>query len=181
MKVKKNFPLSKAYQLIEPGPVVMVTTAHKQKANIMTMAWHMMVDFVPPFIGCVISEANYSFKLLQETHECVINVPTVDLIERVVGVGSTTGSEIDKFKTFNFSAEPCLKVSVPMIKECFANLECKVVDTALVKKYNIFILEVVHAWILPFKKRPRTFHHWGKGVFTVDEGTVIHLPFETKK
>lgn len=180
MPSKKSFPLSKVYQLIEPGPVVMVTTADTKKANIMTMAWHMMVDFEPPLIACVISNRNYSFKLLTKTKLCVINIPTVDLIKQVVGVGKTTGAKIDKFKKFNFTQEAASLVNVPMIKECYANLECKIVNTRLKNTYNIFILEVVKAWIKPTKRRPKTIHHVGNGLFIVD-GKTMKLPFQSRK
>lgn len=93
MMVKKSFLLSKVYQLLEPGPVVMISTADKEKANVMTMSWHMMIDFEPPIIGIVMSDQNYSFSLLKTTKECVINIPTVELISQVVGVGDTSGSK----------------------------------------------------------------------------------------
>lgn len=176
---KKSFPLSKVYQLLEPGPVVMVTTALKEKANIMSMAWHMMVEFEPPLIACVISNRNYSFKLLQKTKECVINIPTVELASKVVGIGSTSGSKVDKFKKFHLSQEAASQVKVPMISECYAQLECIVIDMKMVTKYNIFIVEVVKAWITPSKKRARTIHHCGNGVFIVD-GKVIKLPFRSR-
>lgn len=176
---KKTLSLSKVYTLLEPGPVVMVTTSAHDKNNIMTMSWHMMIDFEPPMFGCVISNRNYSFKLLQATKECVINIPTVALIKQVVGVGNTTGSKVDKFTTFNLTPEPASKVNVPMIGECYANLECKVVDVTMAEKYNIFIMQVVKAWITPSKKRQRMIHHAGSGVFIVD-GTVMKLPSKKK-
>lgn len=172
MKTKKSLPLAKVYQLIEPGPVVMVTTAYKSKPNIMTMSWLTMVEFEPPLIACIMSEDNYSFAALKKTKECVINIPTVELIQEVVGVGNTTGSKIDKFKKFELSAEPASYVEVPMIQECYANLECKVIDTKMVSKYNLFILEVVKAWVSTTKKQVKMIHHVGNGVFVVD-GKII--------
>ena len=176
---KKSFPLAKVYQLLEPGPVVMVTTDHKKKPNIMTMSWHMMVDFEPPIVACVMSNRNYSFNSLKKTKECVINIPTVELATQVVGVGNTTGSKIDKFKQFNLTPEPASLVNAPMINECYANLECKVIDMKMSEKYNIFILEVLKAWITPSKKRVRTIHHCGNGVFTVD-GEIIKIASKKK-
>jgi len=176
---KKSLPLSKVYQLIEPGPVVMVTTSRKGKPNIMTMAWLTMIEFEPPLIMCVMSDLNYSFKALKETKECVINIPTVELAKQVVGVGSTTGSKVDKFKKFDLTPEDASYVEAPLIKECYANLECKVVDTKLVSKYNVFILEIIKAWITTSKKRQRTLHHCGNGVFVVD-GKIIKLPFKSR-
>jgi flavin reductase (DIM6/NTAB) family NADH-FMN oxidoreductase RutF len=78
----KELPLGKVYELIEPGPVVMLTTAHRGRADIMTMSWHMMVDFDPPLIACVVSEADYSFAALRATKECVIAIPAVGLASR---------------------------------------------------------------------------------------------------
>lgn len=179
MKHKKSLPLSKVYQILEPGPVVMVTTGYKEKTNIMTMTWHTMMEFEPPLVGCVISDQNYSFELLKKSKECVINVPTVELASIVVGVGNCTGAKIDKFKKFDLTREEALKVNVPMINQCYANLECAVVDTKMVAKYNFFVLEVVHAWIHPSKKRQRTLHHCGYGVFIVD-GKIIKLPSHKK-
>ena len=74
---KRTFPLSKVYSLLEPGPVVMVTTAHKGRANIMTMSWHTMMDFEPPIVGCVISNRDYTLSILKQTKESVINIQTV--------------------------------------------------------------------------------------------------------
>ncbi len=176
---KKSFPLANVYGLLEPGPVVLVTTANKNHTNIMTMSWQTMLDFEPPIVACVISNRNYSFALLNASKECVINIPTVELAKKVVKCGNTSGKKIDKFKILNLTPEPASRVKAPLIDECYANLECKVIDTKLVKKYNLFILEVVKAWIDPAKKHPKTIHHLGKGIFTVD-GKTIKLPSKMK-
>ncbi|MDR3550775.1 MAG: flavin reductase family protein, partial [Candidatus Babeliales bacterium] len=161
------------------GPVVMVSTFCDGKANIMTMTWHMMVDFEPPLVAIVMSNRNHSFNMLKKTKECVINIPTVELATEVVGVGNSTGSKVDKFKKFNFTPLAASKVKAPMIEECYANLECQVVDMKMATKYNIFIVKVVKAWITPSKKRQRTMHHCGNGVFTVD-GKIITLASKKK-
>ncbi len=179
MMVKKSFPLSRVYQLLEPGPVVMVSTCRDGKPNIMTMSWHMMIDFMSPLVGCVISEENYSFKIVKQTGECVINIPTVELIQTVVDVGNTTGSKIDKFATFHLTPKKALCIDVPLIEECYANLECKVIDMKIAAQYNIFILQVLKAWKTISKKRQRTIHHAGKGNFIID-GKMIKLPSKKK-
>ena len=176
---KRNLPLPKVYCLLEPGPVVMVTTARKGQANIMTMSWHMMIDFEPPIVGCVISNRNYTFDILKATKECVINVPTVELAQKVVGVGNTSGREIDKFKAFGLTPVPASIVQAPLVDECYANLECKVVDGKMVAKYNLFILEVLKAWIDPARKDPRTIHHRGQGAFMI-AGETVKFPSKMK-
>jgi flavin reductase (DIM6/NTAB) family NADH-FMN oxidoreductase RutF len=101
--VKRSFPLSKVYGLLEPGPVVLVTTAHKGRANIMTMSWHTMMEFEPPIVGCVISNRDYTFSILKQTKECVINIPTVELAAKVESCGNTSGRSVDKFKAFQLT------------------------------------------------------------------------------
>lgn len=164
----KALPLSKVYQLIEPGPVALVTTARRGRANVMTMSWHMMVEFEPPLIACVMSEANCSFAALRATGECVIALPARRLAPKVVKVGNSSGRDVDKFAKFGLTAVPAARVKAPLIAECFANLECRVADRRLVKAYNLFVLEVVKAWIDPAQKNPKTIHHHGYGKFVVD-------------
>ncbi|HXU93765.1 MAG TPA: flavin reductase family protein [Gallionella sp.] len=173
---KRTFPLAKVYQLLEPGPVVLVTTARKGQANVMTMSWLTMMEFTPALIGTVISGNNYSFDALVKTKECVINIPTADMAKTVVKVGSVSGAKVDKFAKFSLTPVPASQVQAPLIDECYANLECRVYDSRLVNRYNFFVLEVVKAWVDPAKKDPRTLHHRGRGLFAID-GETIKLPF----
>jgi flavin reductase (DIM6/NTAB) family NADH-FMN oxidoreductase RutF len=177
--MKKTYPLSRVYGLLEPGPVVMVSTARKGLPNVMTMSWQTMIDFEPPIFGCVISERNHTFGILKATKQCVINIPTVELAAKVVGCGNTSGRTVDKFETFGLTPVPASRVDAPLIAECYANLECKVIDAKMASKYNFFILEVLKAWIDPARKHPRTIHHLGKGVFMV-AGRTIKLPSKKK-
>jgi flavin reductase (DIM6/NTAB) family NADH-FMN oxidoreductase RutF len=170
----KHLPLSKVYQLLEPGPVVLLTTAHKGRANVMKMSWHMMVEFEPPLVACVISSADHSFAALRATKHCVIAIPAAKLAPKVVGIGNCSGRDLDKFERFGLTAAPAARVAPPLVAECFANLECKVIDTGLVNLYNLFVLEVVEAWTDPAQKKPKTIHHHGSGRFVVD-GKAIKL------
>jgi flavin reductase (DIM6/NTAB) family NADH-FMN oxidoreductase RutF len=170
----KELSLSKVYQMLEPGPVVLLTTARKGRANIMTMSWHMMVEFEPPLVACVVSGANHSFGALQATGECVIAVPSVKLAQKVVKIGNSSGRDTDKFEAFGLTAVPAAQVAPPLVGECFANLECKVSDARLVNKYNLFVLEVIKAWIDPAQMNAKTIHHHGYGKFAVD-GRMITL------
>ncbi len=176
---KKIFPLEKVYALLEPGPVIMVSTALKGRPNIMTMSWHTMIDFVPPLVGCVISDRNYTFDILKRTGECVINIPTAELAKKAVGCGNASGRTVDKFKAFGLTPVKASRVKAPMIGECYASLECKVVNKKMVNAYDLFILEVVRAWVDPRKKDPRTIHHRGKDVFMLS-GKTLRVPSQMK-
>lgn len=171
----KDLPLDEVYQVLEPGPVVLLTTSRRGVPNVMTMSWHMMVEFTPPLVACVVSGGDFSFAALRATKECVIAVPAVELAKKVVGIGNCSGADTDKFATFGLTPLPAEQVKAPLIAECFANLECKVVNTRLVNSHNLFVLEVVKAWRDPAQKQPKTIHHRGYGTFAVD-GEIIHLP-----
>ncbi len=168
----KQLPLAKVYQLLEPGPVVLLATARRGRANVMTMSWHMMIEFEPPRLACVVSNANYSFAALRATGECVIAIPARKLAAKVVKVGNSSGRDVDKFTAFGLTQMPAARIAPPLIAECFANLECKVTDRRLVNTYNLFILEVLKAWIDPVQKNPKTIHHRGYGTFVVDGATI---------
>lgn len=176
MRGKKSLPLAQVYKLLEPGPVVLISSAWRGKSNIMTMSWQTMLEFDPPLFCCVISNRNHSFKMIQATKQCAINIPTAELAKKVVNCGKTSGRDIDKFKYLSLTPVAANQIDAPLIEECFANLECKVVDTKMVKKYNLFIFKVVKAWVDPSLKSPKTLHHRGNGLFAVD-GKTIKLPF----
>jgi flavin reductase (DIM6/NTAB) family NADH-FMN oxidoreductase RutF len=169
---KKDFPVSRVRQYLEPGPIVLVSSAHGDQRNIMTMGWHTVMEFTPSLVGCVISSANFSFDLIRRSRACVINLPTTALTDIVVGIGNTTGAEVDKFARFGLTAQAATRVEAPLIGECHAGFECRLADDALVDKYNFFIFEVVKAHVAPSPKHPETLHYTGDGVFMV-AGKVI--------
>lgn len=161
--------LSKAFTLIESGPVVLVTTHDGKKDNIMTISWTMVLDFTPIF-AITTGEWNYSFAALRKNMECVIAIPTVDMLDTVVGIGMCSGADTDKFAKFKLTPIPGKVVKSPLIKECQANIECKVID--IVKKHNIVVLEAVDAYIDTERKEKRTVHAVGDGTFIVDGNRI---------
>jgi len=164
---KKEFPVSDVRRFMEPGPIVLVSSAWKGKSNIMTMGWHMVMEFVPSLIGCYIWSENHSFDMVLKSRCCVINLPTLDLAPKVVEIGNSSGREIDKFAANGLTAEPARKVGAPLIRECYANFECKLVDSSMVRKRSFFILEVVHAHVATAPKFPKTIHYRGDGIFMI--------------
>jgi flavin reductase (DIM6/NTAB) family NADH-FMN oxidoreductase RutF len=169
---KKVFPLKKVYTLLGSGPVIMVSTSFKGKPNVMTVAWHTMIDFDPPLVGVVIGDQSRTFEVLKATRECVINIPAVALAKKAVACGNCSGRKIDKFAKFGLTPLAASRVAAPLVAECFANLECKLKDGSMAKKYNLFILEVVKAWIDPAKTLPKTIHHLSADKFMVAGRTI---------
>lgn len=165
----RQLKLSKAFTLLESGPVVLVTTHDGQKDNIMTISWTMVIDFAPRF-AITTGQWNHSFAALRMNRECVIAIPTVDLLDEVVGIGTCSGADTDKFARFKLTALPAKHVRAPLIKECLANIECTVID--IVEKHNIVVLAAVAAYTDAARKEKRTVHAVGDGTFIVDGRTI---------
>lgn len=161
----KKMRMGRAFTLMESGPVVLVTTNDGHRNNIMTISWTMVVDFTPVF-AMTTGPWNHSFAALQQTRECVISIPTVDMLDKVVGVGTCSGADTDKFEKFTLTPVKGKHVKAPLIKECLANIECTVID--IVKDHNIVVLEGVAAYFDDSRKEKRTVHAVGDGTFIVD-------------
>jgi flavin reductase (DIM6/NTAB) family NADH-FMN oxidoreductase RutF len=164
---RKTLPVNEIRRFLEPGPIVLVSSAYRGETNIMTMGWHMVMGFEPSLIGCYIWDQNHSFEMIRKSRECVINIPSYDLAPKVVDIGNTSGRDVEKFARFGLTAAQAEKVKAPLIEECFANFECKVIDTKLITKYSLFVLEVVKAHVALRPKYPQTIHYRGGGVFMI--------------
>ncbi|MRV76712.1 flavin reductase family protein [Duganella sp. FT92W] len=176
----KEMAPEKAYRLLESGPVVLVTTQSEQGPNVMTMGFHMMLQHEPPLVGCVIGPWDYSHAALIESAECVLSLPTIEMAEVVTKIGNCSGSEVDKFDAFGLTARPAATVAPPLVAECLANLECRVVDRSLASRYNFFVLEVQRIWVNENKPERRLIHHAGDGVFIADGETVDMSRYMTR-
>lgn len=167
---KVDLPLEQVRRVLEPGPIVLLSSSHAGERNVMTMGWHTVMEFSPSLVGCVIASSNQSFELVRQSRECVINVPTTALVDAVVGIGTSSGADVDKFERFGLSLEDGF--DAPVIRECYANFVCRLHDDSLVDKYNFFIWEVVAARVARVPKHPETLHYTGAGEFMV-AGKVI--------
>lgn len=161
----RQLKLSKAFTLMESGPVVLVTTHDGKKGNIMTISWTMVLDFTPVF-AITTGAWNYSFAALRKNRECVIAIPAADMLDQVIGIGTCSGIDTDKFAKFKLTPVQGKVVKAPLIKECLANIECKITD--IVRKHNIVVLEGVAAYANPARKEKRTIHAVGDGTFIFD-------------
>ncbi|MCG0995626.1 flavin reductase family protein [Acetobacter indonesiensis] len=161
----KPLPLDKAFTLIEPGPVVLITTHDGHSQNIMTISWTMVMDFAASF-AITTGPWNYSYAALVKSRNCVISIPAIDQIDTVVGIGTCSGQQVDKFAKFNLTAVKAKHVSAPLIKECLANIECKVVE--VIERYNIVVLEGVAAYYNDARQEKRMIHAVGDGTFIAD-------------
>jgi flavin reductase (DIM6/NTAB) family NADH-FMN oxidoreductase RutF len=169
---KADLPVSQVRRYLEPGPIVLVSSAWRGQTNIMTMGWYTVMEFTPSLVGCMIAGGNHSFRMIRNSRECVINLPTTALTDTVIGIGNSSGAEIDKFAHFGLMTDEPHMVEAPLIRECHASFECRLHDDALVDKYNFFIFEVVKAHVSSSPEHPETLHYTGDGVFMVS-GRII--------
>lgn len=174
----KELPIKKAFMLIEPGPVTLVTTAVGRKKNIVTISWTMVMDFTPKF-AFVTGAWNHSFHALMQTKECVIAIPSVDMLETTLGIGTCSGADTDKFRKFGLTPVKAKTIKAPLIAECIANIECRVID--YVKKHNLFVVEGVRAWMDPNGHKRPTFHAVGDGTFVADGRKFNHRALMAEK
>lgn len=169
---KKDFPVSDIRRFLEPGPVVLVSSAWKGERNVMTMGWHMVMGFEPSLVGCYVWDANHSFEMIRRSRECVINLPTVDLAKTAVAVGNCSGRSVDKFEAFGLTASPAAEVGAPLVDECYANFECRLYDGSMARKHGLFVFKVVKAHARTSPKFPKTFHYRGGGLLMLSGPTV---------
>ncbi len=162
---KRSFPTTKVRRFLEPGPIVLISSAYNGESNIMTCGWHMMMGY--DLIGAYIWSANHSHDLIRKSKQCIINIPTVDIAPIVVRIGNCSGREVDKFAKFKLTKEKGKHVSAPLIAECYANIECRLVDDRFIDEYELFVFEVVAARAATQLKFPRTIHYRGDGAFMV--------------
>lgn len=169
---KHKLALHQVRRYLEPGPVVLLSSAWQGRRDIMTMGWHTVMEFSPSLVGCVIASSNHSHGLVRASGECVINLPTTALTEAVLGIGSTSGADLDKFDAFGLTPQPSRLVAAPAIRECHAQFECRLHDDSLVERYNFFIWEVVAARVASSPAWPETLHYRGDGNFMLSGPTV---------
>jgi flavin reductase (DIM6/NTAB) family NADH-FMN oxidoreductase RutF len=144
--MKKEVELNKAKWLVEPGCVVMVTSGTMERPNVMTFSWQTPVNSADPcLILLAISHIRYSYELMKQNRELVINVPGQELLEHTHRVGQGTGRGRDRFKESGLTPVAAQMVQPPLIRECVAHLECRVVQVFEMQTHDLLICEVVRA------------------------------------
>ncbi len=144
--MKSEVKLNQAKWLVEPGCVVLVTTGTMENPNVMTFSWQTPVNSADPcLIVLAISHVRYSYDLIKQNNELVINVPGEELLEQTHFVGTVTGRDIDKFRESGLTAVPAKVVAPPLIEECAAHLECRVVEIFNMQSHDLLVCEVLRA------------------------------------
>jgi flavin reductase (DIM6/NTAB) family NADH-FMN oxidoreductase RutF len=180
-KLKVN--LSSAYRLIHPMHTVLVSCVGKnRKSNIITLAWVMPTSIDPPLVAMSIAPRRHSYKLIEETKEFVVNIPTMDILNQTLFCGRRSGKTYNKFKETGLTASRSRKVKPPIIKECVAHLECRLHSQFATGDHTIFVGEIVEAYAdkEAFRdeynlKKARAIFHLGANDFATLNPKVYRL------
>jgi flavin reductase (DIM6/NTAB) family NADH-FMN oxidoreductase RutF len=176
-------PLRRAYRLINHGPTTLITSASGERRNVMTAAWVMGLDYDPAKLAAVIASDTFTRRLVEESGEFVVNVPTLAMLDMVYAVGKVSGDDEDKFATHRLATAAASLVAAPLLEGCAAWLECRVIpEPGVQARYDLFIADVVAAWaddasfvdcVWAFPDDAhRTLHHLASGVF-VTSGDLV--------
>jgi len=143
--VKVEFPISpKVVRLLAPKPTALVTCVGADGApNIITAAAVTAASHTPPMFVVAIREDRYSHRLIKETGEFVLNLPTIELIEATDLCGRLSGRNVDKFKEAKLTPEAASKVKAPLVKECPVNIECRVVASVKPGTHTLYVGEAL--------------------------------------
>ncbi|NQU18947.1 flavin reductase family protein [bacterium] len=172
--MKIEISKGKGNRLINPGGVILVSSCYKDKANIITLAWHMPISKDPALLGIAIAKSHLSYELIKKSEEFIVNIPTVDLLKQVVFCGSISGDKIDKFQEAKLTPEKASRlIKTPCIKECIGHIECRLRDIKDIGDHGLFIGEIISAsaeeglfsdtWQVD---KTKLIFHLGGGVFT---------------
>lgn len=129
--------------LISPLPPAMVSCGDMENSNIITIAWTGIVNTIPPMTYISVRPERYSYNIIKESSEFVINLTTSELIRAADFCGARTGAKLDKFKETGLHKEAVSKLSCPAIEESPLNLECKVREIIKLGSHDMFLSEIV--------------------------------------
>lgn len=174
----EEVPLAKSYLLLNHGPVTLVSSAANGRSNVMAAAWAMPLDFDPAKVLLVVDSNTLTRELIEASGEFALNIPCRRIADKVLAAGSVSGRDGDKFAASGLETLAASRISAPLIQDCVAWLECRVIPEAHnQQRYDLFIAEVVAAWADPAAfsdgrwhfpdADSRTIHYQAGGAFFV--------------
>ena len=173
--MRKEIPVTRARRLINAGNIVLVTSAYKDRKNILTLAWSTPLSHNRAYLGISVAKSHYSWELIHQSNEFHLNIPDRSLIKAALFCGKNSGRDIDKFQQTGLTSEKPKKLqSAPGVAECIGQAECRVIDKKDVGDHTFYIGEVLYAqaeedifnetWDI---SKVKLIHHFGGTLFAV--------------
>ncbi|CUS76329.1 NADH-FMN oxidoreductase RutF, flavin reductase (DIM6/NTAB) family [Candidatus Kryptonium thompsonii] len=179
--MKREISLDKANRLLNIGGVVLITAKFGDRDNVTPVAWNVPVSKEPALVAVAIAPERFIYELIEKSKEFAINLPTLKILKEVYFCGKNSGRDVDKFERTKLTREKAKFISAPLIKECIANIECKVESIYPAGDHNLIIGKVLRA-IVEEKlfddhlkvnlEEAKTIHHLGGSLFTVPEKII---------
>lgn len=129
--------------LLAPAPPALVTCGDMEKSNALAVAWTGIINTVPPKTYISVRPGRYSYSMIKESGEFVINLTSADMIEALDGCGMLTGAKVDKFKKFGLEKQEASEVGCPLVAQSPLSLECRVTDIIELGSHHMFLADVV--------------------------------------
>ena len=129
--------------LIAPLPPVMVTCGTEEKPNILTIAWTGILNTIPPKTYISVRPSRYSYNLIKESKEFVINLTPAELVRACDYCGVKSGDKFNKFEDMKLTTQKASVVSVPLLEQSPVSIECKVTDIVSLGSHDMFIADIV--------------------------------------
>ena len=174
--MKINVPLETAHRLLAPGPLAIVTAAYRDRFTITPVQWTMPASLSPGLVAISLHLEHYATELVRRSGEFALNFTTRDLLTQVMSMAKVSGRDADKWELTGLRMQDPLSISVPLIEECIAHVECVVVDSVAPGDHAVFFGEIVGAqaeesafdehWLLE-DMETKPLHHLGKSLFSV--------------
>jgi len=178
--MKVEIPKEKATRLLSSGNIILVTSAYKEKINIITLAWKTPLSHKPPLVGISIAKTHFSCEMIEKSEEFIINVPDLGLLQKVVFCGKASGRDTDKFQETKLTKLKANRlIKTPLISECIGNLECYLRDIREFGDHKFFVGQIIYAqaeealfdqaWNVD---KARLIYHLGGSFFTSSDRMI---------
>ncbi len=136
---------ARAYRMINSGCLVLLTAAHKDRTNVMTIAWHMPVSMKPPLVAVALGVSRFTTELVDASGEFAINIPPANMLAKARRAGSISGRDMDKLAELDLAFSSGKATRAPVLQDCLGYMECKVVNRVPAGDHTVYIAEVVSA------------------------------------
>jgi flavin reductase (DIM6/NTAB) family NADH-FMN oxidoreductase RutF len=145
MATKRPLERRLAARLLEPGPLVLVTTLFKSQHNVMSAAWLTPIGTDPAVIGIAIQPDRLTHEFISRSEIFGLSIPTIDLLNAVHRCGIESGRDRDKFLSARLTPMDAREIDAPLVAECVAHIECGLVERITLSDHDLFVGEVLAA------------------------------------
>jgi len=140
---KRELALGQAPRLLEPGPLVLITSLYRAQHNVMTAGWLLPLGFQPVRVAVAIHPSRLTHEFITRGETFALNVPTLELLNAVHRCGIESGRDGDKFVAAGLTPIDAVAIEPPLVNECVAHIECGLIERLTLADHDLFVGEVL--------------------------------------